>query len=431
LFYTKTMSTTTPKQQHAVSLSTSVESTNDRTKKKAKIGGHDSSAVSSSCNLSNSQECDTKETQTSGNIRTVLHRNNKLLSDRIIERMIQVSNPHTRAYFMNQVQGTQWLGCYVPQSEEILKDVMTHYLHHDDDTHGTTTCCDDDRNRPDHPQRSELLSSLSVSSTSIYWESMKLIKHEACDVKIVGMMLLMGYIPLPEIATIAILDHLENELFLQNPTIINDYSTADDFALRVLQPIAYDQENDDPNSTTGTGSNILSSYPLADRILQFATAKNDMTTTIWHRRCGIVPFVNHIHGYAIFKTKKKAMKSNLRYLPKEFTFKLIDACEQNLLRTPNERFTKTGIASVLRFVLASSSESSSSTIATTAETNNNSSSPQEEDATSNDSASNSPRQVALNMIVRYSSLWTPEVKKKFVRKLKPNDPIRQIILSLK
>jgi hypothetical protein len=35
------------------------------------------------------------------------------------------------------------------------------------------------------------------------------------------------------------------------------------------------------------------------------------------------------------------------------------------------------------------------------------------------------------MIQRHGSVWTTEAKKSLVEKLKPNDPIRQQILSLK
>jgi hypothetical protein len=154
----------------------------------------------------------------------------------------------------------------------------------------------------------------------------------------------------------------------------------------------------------------MQTWPLADRILQFATAKNNTRTSIWHRRCGIVPFVLHTNNNS---NKTKAAKANQRCLPTDFTIQLIEACEQNIIRTPQERFTQTGIAWVLRYVLASTSTSKKLT---------------HEDSTS---TTTSPRQVALNMILRYPSIWTTEAKKSFVEKLNVNDPIRRTILSLK
>jgi hypothetical protein len=130
----------------------------------------------------------------------------KPLSDHIIQRMNQISNPQTKAWFTNYVKGTQWIGCKTPQVKQIVKDVMKCYRDTDHRISGSN-------GQDSQPERSEQLASLSSSTFYLYEESIKLIKHEACDVKSAGMILLSEYIPLQEIATISVLDHLEDELF--------------------------------------------------------------------------------------------------------------------------------------------------------------------------------------------------------------------------
>jgi DNA alkylation repair enzyme len=262
-----------------------------------------------------------------------------LLSEIILQQMIKEADETMKVWSTNYVKGSTWIGCKTPKVRQIMKDIMKHYNNHH---------MNYDRNQ------NPLL--LSPSSLHLYEEGMKLIKHDASDVKLAGMILLSEYIPIHEIASISMIDQLEHELFIQNQNMINDWSTSDWFSIRVLQPIAYYDCNSDEHHEHDHMNHNLSSYPLASRILQWSNKKH---TTVWHRRCGIVPFVHHTTKVVASqnKNKNKAMK---RYLPIEFTIQLINACEQNLLSSPLERFTQTGIAWVLRYVLASYSSSRSS-----------------------------------------------------------------------
>jgi DNA alkylation repair enzyme len=123
---------------------------------------------------------------------------------------------------------------------------------------------------------------------------------------------------------------------------------------------------------------------LAYRVLNFTKSKN---TSLWHRRCGVVPFVTCTNP-------KRSCQ-----LPVNFVSRLIDACESSLLHSPKERFTQTGIAWTLRYILTNSNEQN--------------------------------RQEAFDMIVRHGPIWTTEAKKSLTEKLSISNSMRKTILSLK
>ena len=114
------------------------------------------------------------------------------------------------------------------------------------------------------------------------------------------------------------------------------------------------------------------------RILDFSRRG----TNLWYRRCGVVCFVNY------YKNRTK--------LPFDIGTRLVQAAEYSLLASPEERFTQTGIAWVLRYALLE---------------------PEDRDAT-------------LAMIVRHGDLWTVEAKKSLLEKLHKSDPKRTQILAL-
>jgi hypothetical protein len=83
-------------------------------------------------------------------------------------------------------------------------------------------------------------------------------------------------------------------------------------------------------------------------------------------------------------------------LPDDFGIQLIEACERSLLTSSNERFTQTGIAWVLRYILLEKPE----------------------------------KDLALEMIVKHGSLWTKEAKQSLTEKLGKTDPRRKQISQL-
>jgi hypothetical protein len=97
----------------------------------------------------------------------------------------------------------------------------------------------------------------------------------------------------------------------------------------------------------------------------------------------------------IFKAVSGQLDKPLQHY--QFGEKLIEACQQSLLASPDdERFTQTGIAWLLRYMLV-----------------------QTED-----------RDAALEMIVRKGHYWNVEAKRSLIEKLNKTDPRRQQILTL-
>lgn len=142
--------------------------------------------------------------------------------------MIKESDHKTKVWFTSYVKGTTWIGCKTPIVKQIVKNIIKEHDYNKDY---------DDHNDNNVDNNNTSLVSLSLSSKYIYQESIKLLKHDASDVKLAGMILLSEYIPLHELATISIINQLENILFIQNTNIINDWSTLDWFSIRVLQPM--------------------------------------------------------------------------------------------------------------------------------------------------------------------------------------------------
>jgi len=247
------------------------------------------------------------------------------LAKRILQGLQDRADTKTKDWFTNYVKGTTWFGCKMPAVREAVK---ASYQHVDSDTIMTT--------------------------------AIQLLQRQECDAKLAGMLLLSEKMALEELATRQTLSTLEQQVIA--PGHLNDWSSADWFATKVLRKIVFS-----------------GNHNLVEQVLNFSNAK----THLWHRRCGVVAFV---HQYPKHRDK----------LPSDFGSKLIQACETSLLASPEERFTQTGIAWVLRYSLLESLE----------------------------------REEAREMIVRHGSLWTTGAKKSLTEKLGKNDPVRKQILAL-
>lgn len=194
--------------------------------------------------------------------------------------------------------------------------------------------------------------------------AVELLQQEECDVKLSGMLLLSEMMPVEELATKATLQKLEDEVLRRNH--VGDWSSADWFATKVLRRIVFSGDHE-----------------LVQQVLDYTKLNNsDNIDYTFVRRCGVVSFLLY--------------ERNRDKLPPDFGSKLIEACERSLVVSPEQRFTQTGIAWVLRYALLQEMESDQ----------------------------------VMQMILRNSSLWSTEAKKSLVEKLNKNDPKRKAILEL-
>lgn len=251
----------------------------------------------------------------------------------IIDGIHRRSDKKTKAWFTNYVKGTTWVGCKLPTVRQAVTEACSNNNGHD--------------------------------GSYLLHSAIELLQFDECDVKLSGMLLLSEKMPLDDLATEATLHRIEENILLRN--CVQDWSSADWFATKVLRKIVFSGD-----------------HKLVERVLNYTKiADTPDQNYLFVRRCGVVSFLFY--------------ERNRDKLPSNIANKLIEACERNLTTSPEERFTQTGVAWVLRYVLL-----------------------QPEEAT-----------VAMEMIIRNGHLWTTEAKKSLVEKLNKNDPRRNQILKLK
>lgn len=263
------------------------------------------------------------------------------LADRILHGMNERADEKTKAWFTNYVKGTQWIGCKVPvvrsTIQAIYADMMT-------------------------------LSGKPISNAVLVDNAIQLVQNPACDAKLAGMILLSEKLPIDHLASGEMLDRLDRDVW-NDHSIISDWSSADWFSNRVLSKIVFAENSNGENND----------FALSNRVLGYSRLPE---ASLWQRRCGVVSFLK----YDKHRTR----------LPENFGSQLIEACQDSLLLSPDERFTQTGIAWVLRYVLLEATE----------------------------------RDEALAMICRHGSVWTNEAKKSLAEKLSKSDKRRKQILDL-
>jgi len=263
-----------------------------------------------------------------------------MVDQHIVREMSRQAKRGTKDWFENYVKGTKWLGCKTPTVHDIVKNVMK------------------DREKDDKGEDHE--------STSIVVDAaFRLLQREECDVKLAGMNLLSQYLPTECLATESFLHRLESDILFDSDHVA-DWSTADWFAMKVLRKVVY--HHPCPHNER-----------LIQRVLDYTRRKDD---SLWVRRCGVVAFLQY--------------NKHRDVLPADFASRLIAACEFSLLASPHERFTQTGVAWVLRYVLLEPTD----------------------------------RDEALAMIVRNGDKWTTEAKKSLTEKMHKGDPRRKQILEL-
>jgi hypothetical protein len=243
------------------------------------------------------------------------------------------ADAQTKAWFTNYVKGSSWIGCKMPTVRAVVKEEV--------------------------PK--------NVSSSDVLLDScVSLLQNEACDAKLAGILLVSECLPVDGDVSLShsILDRLEADVLSQQHHVA-DWSTADWLATKALRRLVL---------AAGAEGN----HSVAQRILDYA----QHGTNLWYRRCGIVSFVNY-HKH----------RANL---PSDIGVRLILAAEVSLMSSPEERFTQTGIAWVLRYALLE---------------------PEDRDAT-------------LTMILRHGNFWTTEAKKSLTEKLSKSDPKRTQIMAL-
>mmetsp|Transcript_35203 Transcript_35203/g.45394 ORF Transcript_35203/g.45394 Transcript_35203/m.45394 type:complete len:312 (+) Transcript_35203:126-1061(+) len=271
------------------------------------------------------------------------------LSTRVINELHKVSSHESKLWFENYVKGTIWIGCKVP----IVRATITKII----------------------KEEKTLNKIKSLPYDTILKESIKLLQCKESDVKLGGMIMIQEHISKDYYKSKNFLTKLLNDLIehVLIPDHINDWSTTDWFSIRVLQPIVL--SNCEEEEEEGDEQNVI------DKILSF----NEKGKTVWHRRCGLITFVNY------YKHREK--------LPSDIGFKIIHNIDINMSKSPSERFTQTGCAWVLRYCLIQKGD-------------------QKEE-----------KQMAMKVIMKYKDIWTNEAKKSFCEKLSKTDPFRQKILS--
>jgi len=294
------------------------------------------------------------------------------LSERILEGLKSESDEKTRAWFTNYVNGSSWIGCKSPVVKRVVREQVLAL-----GTEATTTTTTSRRRGASYGighSNDGCLPAPVLLDTAI-----ELLRSEYCDAKLAGMELLgPRYLPIGELATSGNLDRFEKEV-LEPGRYVADWSTADWFATKILRPIVFYD-----------GGVVRATNPFVQRVLDYTGKPN---SNLWYRRCGVVPFA------AYCEKKHNAL------LPPDFVPRLLQACERSLRTSPEERFTQTGVAWVLRYVLAGMQEKN-------------------EDEDDDDDG-------VMDMIVRRNGhLWTAEAKRSLVEKLPQNDEKRKRILNL-
>ena len=269
-----------------------------------------------------------------------------------------------------------YIGCKVPTVEKVVRDIMKERIPIQRSNYIGNKGGDDRKTR--NKQHLEDNDQEGNSINLIIDVAFELLREPEGDVKISGMVLLSDHV-LPISSTsraLHILERLEDEIFIPtendngNSTSIsidgkhvNDWATSDALSMRVLKKLALSSGDDSK---------------LTLHVLEYATKGH----TLWHRRCGLIPFLTY--------------RNHLETLPDDIGVRLVDATEQCLQLSPTERFTQTGCAWLLRYILLEGAHC----------------------------------EYALQMIARNGSLWTKEARKSIVKRLDSNDPRRKQILDL-
>jgi len=372
------------------------------------------------------KETTTMTTTTTGtkgrksNITTAATITSSLLVQNVIQGLHQVADPKTKDWFTNYVKGTTWIGCKVPIVRKVVKDVWSRTeIKSTTRTKTTTTTTkskqkknakqgedeedDEEKLKKDEPTEEEDMILILVLDSAV-----TLLQQEECDVKLAGMILLSECMPIQQLVTRLTLQRLYDDVLLGNH--VPDWSSADWFAMRVLRKIVFSEYG---NPT------------LIDQVLNFTTLQDTSEENYtFVRRCGVVSFLQY------------DKPANRKQLPHDFGPKLIQACERSLLTSPDERFTQTGIAWVLRYVLLIHPTKQSLKSGKTNNNNRKKKKTADSDDDDDDDNDNINDEIideakeAMEMIVRHGPLWTMEAKKSLVEKLSKNDPRRNQILKL-
>ena len=280
------------------------------------------------------------------------------LQSEIIANLHKHSTQTTKDWFTNYVKGTEWIGCKLPTVRLCVNAVIP-----------PVKKTKRKKNKKKEDEHADL-SSPALSAELLLDTSIRLMEQKESDVKLAGMLILSECFPVDDpslpLCSVAVLDRLEKSVLDKN--FVGDWSSADWFAMKVLRKIALEAPEDQ-------------SEEIVQRVLDYT--KNG--TNLWYRRCGVVPFVQYY--------------KNRDVLPNDMDKRVIHACEESLLASPNERFTQTGIAWVLRYMV------------------------------SPETATKQERKLAGDMILKHSDLWTKEARKSLTEKLTKTDPLARKILK--
>ena len=281
------------------------------------------------------------------------------LQSEIIANLHKHSTQATKDWFTNYVKGTEWIGCKLPTVRLCVNAVIPPFK----------KTKRKKKQKEDKDEDTDL-STPALSAKLLLDTSIRLMEQKESDVKLAGMLILSECFPVDDpslpLCSATVLDQLEKSVLEKN--FVGDWSSADWFAMKVLRKIVLEAPKD-------------GSEQIVQRVLDYTKHG----TNLWYRRCGVVPFVQYY--------------KNRDVLPNDMDERVIRACEQSLLASPNERFTQTGIAWVLRYMV------------------------------SPETATKQERKLAGDMILKHSDLWTKEARKSLTEKLTKTDPLARKILK--
>lgn len=313
------------------------------------------------------------------------------LADCIVQSLEERADAKTKAWFTNYVKGSEWIGCKVPTVRSAVRDVMesaSRNTRSGNNEEGNLTATKKRKLREEDDEKTT-----ELPHDEIMDSAMRLLQHRACDAKLAGMLLLSEHYPIEELATAGTLDRFDRDLWTADgaysSNVIADWSTADWFSNKVLSKMVFCGASRKGRGTSKKRAGIDQAiqHDIQRRVLGYASLPR---ASLWHRRCGIVAFLQY--------------RKHRDILFPDFGRRLVEACEANLTTSPNERFTQTGIAWVLRYVLATSDDQHT--------------------------PAKDERDLALDFVCRHGFVWTKEAKKSFCEKMAETDPRRQRIMSL-
>ena len=148
-----------------------------------------------------------------------------MLSGKIVTGLKRASDSATREWFTNYVKGTDWYGCKAPVIKQVVRDAIA--------SQTTLAAAAPLPEASELPKRKRCKTDEPEPCLVPHLaDAVVLLKHQECDAKLAGMFLLQLHTEPQALASVKVLEIIEREV-LAPPGVIDDWSTADWFSLKV------------------------------------------------------------------------------------------------------------------------------------------------------------------------------------------------------